>query len=168
MQSGFTQFKELGTRELRRLARDVSLLRTALGVTMCTAVLLGLFFYQLDNRIPGEFQVVLCHLPRRRTTQKPIHTSDPCTGTQNRAGVLFFLVIWFSLTSMSVLGLFLDDRERFVNEHLSGYYSFAPYYCARVFSDLLSLRLLPPCLFTLLCYFTIGLQVVRGATQQPP
>lgn len=41
-------------------------------------------------------------------------------GIQNRIGVLFMICVFFSLTSMSALPVFVAERAMFVREHQSG------------------------------------------------
>jgi len=128
-----TQFRYLVGRSLKYVARAPTTVITTLFLALVLGVLLGVVFYQVDVGIPG---------------------------TQNRAGVLFFMVIYWSLTSLTALSVFISHRAVFEKELVAGYYEAAVYFWAQVLSDIISLRILPPLIFGLICYFMIGLQPI--------
>lgn len=42
------------------------------------------------------------------------------SGIQNRIGALFFLCVFYSLTSMSCLGIFVAERRMYLREYAAG------------------------------------------------
>jgi len=54
--------------------------------------------------------------------------------------------------------MFISHRTIFEKELAAGYYTSDVYFWAQVLADLISLRILPPLIFGLICYFMIGLQ----------
>ena len=122
---GFAQFELLTRRGLRQGLRDPSLMFLQLVVTLVVAVITGLLFYQLGMDL---------------------------TGVHNRTGLLFFVVIYFSLISMSSIGAIINDKETFLRERAAGLYTTEPFFASKVLCDLLPLRLLPPTLFGLVIY----------------
>lgn len=121
----------LCVRHLRHISRDLTLVMTHMCVTVIMGAVLGGIFWQMDNKIPG---------------------------IQNRVGLLFFLTIYFSLTSMSALGTFVNLRKLYWRERASHYYGPFPYFISAIMSDLLPLRVLPPLMFGVICYFMVGFQ----------
>jgi len=79
-------------------------------------------------------------------------------GIQDRFGSLYFMLLYLSLSSLSSLPLWHDDRLIFVRERASGAYGTPAYFTAVVLFDFVPLRLLPPLLFTLVSYPMIGLR----------
>eukprot|EP01045_Picozoa_sp_COSAG04_P002334 COSAG04_NODE_84_length_27625_cov_23.289835_9_plen_923_part_00 len=94
------QFELLCRRGFRHVFRDSSLMFLQLGVTLLVAVITGLLF---------------------------LHPGLDLTGVHNRTGLLFFVVIYFSLISMSSIGAIVADKETFVRERSAGMYSTEPY-----------------------------------------
>jgi len=125
------QFYYLFQRGLRNLSRDLSLFLLTTFFSVAISVFVGLVFYQIDDRIPG---------------------------LQNRFGLMFFLCIYFCLTSLSGLGKFVGNRTVFQREMDSGYYRVLPYYLSECLSDLVPLRVLPPIIFALILTPLVGLQ----------
>lgn len=79
-------------------------------------------------------------------------------GIQDRFGSLFFTLLYLSLSSLSSLPVWRDDRLIFLRERSSGCYDTLAYFIAVVAFDILPLRLLPPALFSILSYPMIGLR----------
>jgi ATP-binding cassette subfamily G (WHITE) protein 2 len=94
---------------------------------------------------------------------KDIHEKDAETaGTQDRFGIMFFLVLYLSLLALTSLPLWREDQLLFVAERGSGIYSTSPYVLASLLFDVLPYRLLPPLAFTLVSYPLIGLNDLPG------
>lgn len=125
------QFYYLFQRGLRNLSRDLSLFLLTTLFSVLISVFVGLVFYQIDDSIPG---------------------------LQNRFGLMFFLCIFFCLTSLSSLGKFVGNRTVFKREMDSGYYRVLPYYLSECLTDLVPLRILPPIIFALILTPMVGLQ----------
>ena len=94
---------------------------------------------------------------------KDIHHLDQETaGTQDRFGIMFFLVLYLSLLSLTSLPIWREDQQLFVAERGSGIYSTGPYVVATILFDVLPYRLLPPVAFTWIAYPLIGLNDQEG------
>lgn len=78
-------------------------------------------------------------------------------GAQNRLGVLFFLLLFLSLMSLSSLPVWHDERLLFRRERDASTYGTSAYFVAVYAFDILPLRVLPPTFFALLAYRAIGL-----------
>jgi len=117
-------------RTFRHVAREPSLLMTQLAVTVFVALFLGGVFFQLNSYLDG---------------------------TQNRTGVLFFMTIFFSLVSMSSLGILVSERVIFLRERDAQFYTPLPYFLSQLTCDMLPLRVLPPLLFGAISYWMMGL-----------
>ena len=101
------------------------------GITWLVGLLLGLTYRNVDTGIPGS---------------------------QNRMGVLFFMVIYFTLVSMSSIGTFVAELDLFQRERARGYYSTLPFFAAKCLTDIVPFRVLPPMVFGAISYWLIGLQ----------
>lgn len=84
-------------------------------------------------------------------------------GIQNRFGMLFFMMLFLSLMSLSSLPIWSEDMVLFFRERDSGAYSTSPYFLAHVLFDVLPLRAFPPLLFTLITYPATGLHSSSAA-----
>ena len=85
-------------------------------------------------------------------------TGKDTGGIQDRFGSLFFTLLYLSLSSLSSLPVWRDDRLIFMRERSSGCYQTFAYFIAVVLFDILPLRLLPPALFSIVSYPMIGLR----------
>jgi hypothetical protein len=121
----FIIFWLLCSRGFRQVCRDPSLMFLQLFVTILVAVATGLFFWHLGTDL---------------------------TGIHNRTGLLFFVVVYFSLISMSSIGAIIADKQIFLRERAAALYSTEPYFASKIICDLLPLRLLPPVIFGLIVY----------------
>lgn len=80
-------------------------------------------------------------------------------GAQNRFGLLFFVLLYLTMLSMSSLPVWRDERRRFLLEINEGLYGRRPYFAAVATADLLLIRALPPMVLTLALYPLSGLSV---------
>jgi len=136
----YQQLVQIFARRYRALARASG--RKAVSSTMlhflisvAVALLVGGIFYQVKNDI---------------------------SGIQNRVGMLYFVIIYYSLTAISATPVFLS-RQIFRREIFAGYYSATPYWLAEVLADILPLRIMPPLAFGMILYWLVGLQDDAGA-----
>jgi hypothetical protein len=94
---------------------------------------------------------------------RDIHSKDEVTaGTQDRFGIMFFLVLYLSLLALTSLPLWREEQLLFVAERGSGLYSTSAYVLASMLCDVLPYRLLPPVAFTAISYPLIGLNALPG------
>ena len=98
--------------------------------TACASVALGLIFWN-----------------SRRDT----------SGIQNRMGVLFFIILYLTLMSLSSLPLWKEDQILFRRERASGVYGTNAYFTAVVLFDVIILRVIPPIFFAVVTYWMVGL-----------
>nr|XP_038948167.1 ATP-binding cassette, subfamily G (WHITE), member 3-like 4 isoform X2 [Rattus norvegicus] len=80
---------------------------------------------------------------------------NDCNEVRIRAGLLYLLTIFQSLTSVFAGVLFVINRHRFLHEHTSGYYRVSCYFFGKLLADLIPRRLLPSTI-VLITYFIAG------------
>lgn len=100
-------------------------------VTVFFAVIVGALYWQIGN--------------------------DSTSGIQNRVGVLFFLVTNMLFSNAAASELFIKERVIFIHESASGYYRVSTYFLAKIFCDLLPMRMIPTLIYCLISYWMIGL-----------
>lgn len=88
-------------------------------------------------------------------------TQDNVNGSQNRAGVMFYSCVYFSLVAMSALPTLIADRLKYQQEIAGGQYSATNYFFSKALLDLLLWRSAAPLLFALCSYFVINLDPDR-------
>lgn len=88
------------------------------------------------------------------------------TGTQNRFGVLFFMVTNTIFSAMTSLEVFVAEKDLFTHQYASGYYRASPYFLAKLLADTLPLRTFGPFLFASVTYWMTGLKPEFGAFVQ--
>ncbi|XP_052591567.1 ATP-binding cassette sub-family G member 3-like isoform X2 [Peromyscus californicus insignis] len=81
---------------------------------------------------------------------------NDCTEVQTRAGLLFVVTIFQTITSVSAGELFVIDEDRFLHEHTSGYYRVPPYFLGKLLAELVPRRLLPSTIFTVIVFSIAG------------
>ena len=124
------QFLILSQRTWRNLYRNPMLMLTHYAVAVVLAVLSGWLFYGVTDDI-GAFQ--------------------------NRLGLFFFLLALFGFSTLTSLTVFSSERLIFVRERANGYYSPITYFAAKVFFDVVPLRLIPPIVMGIIVYPLAGL-----------
>jgi len=78
-------------------------------------------------------------------------------GIQNRMGVLFFIILYLTLMSLSSLPIWKEDQILFRRERASGVYGTNAYFSAVVLFDVVILRVIPPLFFACVTYWMVGL-----------
>jgi len=79
-------------------------------------------------------------------------------GIQNRTGVMFFLIMNMIFSNLSAIVVFINEREIFRHESANGYYRVSSYFIAKLFCDILPMRIIPLVVFAVIAYFMIGLR----------
>eukprot|EP00732_Lithocolla_globosa_P001710 Lithocolla_globosa_v1_NODE_916_length_3084_cov_13.984483.p1 type:complete len:960 gc:universal NODE_916_length_3084_cov_13.984483:2956-77(-) len=79
-------------------------------------------------------------------------------GTQNRLGLLLFLLILLAFASLSTIGAVGQDRIPFLHERAAGFYHPLVYYVIKVIFHLFPLRLLPTLIMGSVVYLMASLQ----------
>ncbi|KAJ3146015.1 ATP-binding cassette sub- G member 1 [Geranomyces variabilis] len=132
-----TQYRFLVGREGRNSLRNPLVLRAKFGQTIIMSLIIGLLFLNTKDK-------------------------KGYAATQNRQGVLFFLVINQVMSStMSILSIFAQDKLVFAREHGSGYYSLAAFFFAKIGVELPSQIFFPFATATII-YWMVGLQANGG------
>ncbi|KAH9519810.1 ATP-binding cassette sub- G member 2 [Bulinus truncatus] len=80
------------------------------------------------------------------------------SGIQNRVGAFFFIIMNQVFGNMSAVELFIKERAVFIHENVSGYYRVSAYFLAKVFCDVIPLRMVPVIIFSCIVYFMLGLR----------
>jgi len=126
----WSQFSILSSRTWKNLYRNPMLLLAHYVVAIVLALLCGFLFFHVTNSI---------------------------SGFQNRMGLFFFVLALFGFSTLSSLTVFSQERMLFLRERANGYYSPITYFCAKVFFDLVPLRILPPIILGAIVYPMVGL-----------
>jgi energy-coupling factor transporter ATP-binding protein EcfA2 len=124
------RFLTLLGRGVRNLWRDPRLLLLQLTVTAAIALLMGVIFFDVNKQL---------------------------SGIQNRVGLLFFLIIYFSFVSLSSIGVLVADRTLFLRERAAHYYDTPAYFAVKLLCDVLPLRVLPALALGAVVYWMVGL-----------
>ena len=74
-----------------------------------------------------------------------------------RLGVLFFLLLYLSLLSLTSLPVWREDRRLFLSESMGGAYGHLPYFTSVALADVLLVRVVPPLAFAVVAYPLMGL-----------
>ncbi|CAN0017439.1 unnamed protein product, partial [Ectocarpus fasciculatus] len=72
-------------------------------------------------------------------------------------GVLFFLLLYLALLSLTSLPVWREDRRLFLSEAMGGAYGHLPYFTSVALADILLIRVLPPLAFAVMGYPLMGL-----------
>lgn len=124
------QFAILSQRTWRNLYRNPMLMLMHYAISILLGVLCGYLFYGL---------------------------TDDIKGFQNRLGLFFFILALFGFSTLTSLTVFSTERLLFLRERANGYYHPVTYFAAKVVSDIVPLRLLPPIIMGLIVYPMTGL-----------
>lgn len=128
----WTEMFYVSQRTLRCSFRNPTLMVMQTIVPVCMAILVGALYFNTDR------------------------TYD--NGTKNRLGAVFFIVANQVFLNLSALELFIKERQLFLHEVASGYYTCKIYFICKLLCDILPLRSIPSVLFSLIAYFMIQFQ----------
>ncbi|XP_065904845.1 broad substrate specificity ATP-binding cassette transporter ABCG2-like isoform X4 [Dysidea avara] len=130
-----TQSLYLLGRGMKSLTRDPSAGISVWMLNIILGLFTGIIFFQLEH---GENALL------------------------DRAGAIFFCMICNMFSVATSLELFISERALFIHENSSGFYRVSSYFVAKVFGDLIPLRLIPIPLFSVIAYWMVGLQADAG------
>lgn len=88
--------------------------------------------------------------------------TDLQSGYQNRIGAFFFIVMNLVFGNMDSIELFIKERHIFIHENISGFYPASSYFMAKLFCDVIPMRVIPTCIFAVISYWMIGFQSDAG------
>jgi len=120
----------LARRTMLNNFRNPSLIRLQYLTTVILGFLMGLIFYRL---------------------------SYDARGTQDRFGVLFFIISLLTFSTMSSIDLFFHDRAIFVRERATGMYSTSAYFIVKSMCDIIPMRVIPAILLGAIPYYMMNL-----------
>jgi ATP-binding cassette, subfamily G (WHITE), member 2 len=131
--TGFlTQLRYVSKRTILNLVRNPQTSMLQLVIVLFFALIVGVIYLQLDDNVDSAIQ--------------------------NRVGAFFFIIMNQVFGNLSAVELFIKERSIFVHESASGFYRVSAYFFAKVFCDLVPMRLVPLSAFCVITYFMIGLQ----------
>lgn len=84
-------------------------------------------------------------------------------GTEDKAGMMTFLLLVIAFSSLSSLDLFISEKKLFCSERENGYYSTGAYFIVKVMFDLVPLRIVPTLLLSSSIYYPMGLRIDGSA-----
>lgn len=134
--SFFEQLSILCSRSFKNIYRNPKLLLGNYILTVLLGTFLGVLYYKVENDI---------------------------SGFQNRMGLFFFILTYFGFVTFTGLSSFSLERIIFLKERSNNYYSPLAYYCSKIISDVLPLRVIPPVILTLIVYPLVGLNMRDNA-----
>ncbi|KAG5490171.1 hypothetical protein JKF63_00290 [Porcisia hertigi] len=125
-----TQVRCIAMRYLRNRRRDPIATYVTISSAVIFAVLTGTIYYQVG------------------------YSQD---SIRSRMGVLFFVMMISTFSSLGSLEMFLTDRAIYAREHRNGLYSTSAYYVGKVIQDV-PIGVLMNSVFNLIVYLLVGLQ----------
>lgn len=126
-----TQVRCIALRYLRNRRRDPVATYVSISSAFIFAFLTGTIYYQVGN------------------TQDSI---------RSRMGVLFFIMMISTFSSLGSLEMFLTDRAIYAREHRNGMYSTSAYYVGKVIQDV-PIGIIVNAGFVAIVYLLVGLQL---------
>ena len=124
-------------------------------------------FFVLSRRswrsLMGSYYLIACHAAAAwflGVVLMNLYTSQKLdlSGTENKAGMITFLLLIVAFSSVSCLELFISEKKLFILERENGYYATIPYFATKVLFDYIPLRMVPTLLITSVIYFPMGLR----------
>ncbi|XP_067672011.1 broad substrate specificity ATP-binding cassette transporter ABCG2-like isoform X3 [Haliotis asinina] len=124
------QFVVVAGRTLRNILRNPHAAMMQVFMMLLFAIIVGAVYFQLDT--------------------------SAASGIQNRVGAFFFMVMNQIFGNLSAVEIFLRERSMFMHENVSGFYRVSSFFLAKVFCDLVPMRLVPTAVFSSVVYWLIG------------
>jgi ABC-2 type transporter len=125
------QLALLSRRKARNTVRHPWLFVASFAATLATALLMGAVYARMGRMTPG---------------------------IQDRFASFFFTILYLSLSSLSSLPIWQEERALCARERAAGVYGSAAYVATTVTFDLLTLRILPPLFLATVGYSMMGLR----------
>lgn len=86
------------------------------------------------------------------------HEGLDLAGTEDKAGMITFLLLIVAFSSISCLELLVSERRVFSSDYDRGLYGVVPYFAVKVFFDFVPHRILPTAILAVTSYFPMGLR----------
>ena len=90
------------------------------------------------------------------------------TGALNRMGVMTFLLLLVSLSSLSVIDSIVIERDHFKEERANQMYTSTEYYLTKLLLDWVFVRTVPTLCLTAFSYLSIGLRTEQSGPAENP
>ena len=132
MPSVRAQVSAVAGRCVAALARHPMLIYGQCFVSLVIAVLTAAFFSNLDTKFSQA-------------------------GVQERAGVVFFVLVYFLLNALVSMGMWQEERLLYLREHQANCYSAGPYLFAKVVFNIIPVQCMSTTTFVAIAYFFVGL-----------
>ncbi len=129
--SRFWQFIILFQRAVQRSVRNPALVMSNVGLSIAVAALIASLYESMVMDLDGLI---------------------------SRAGLFFFSLSFFMLSTIVAFGLWQEEKLLFLHERSSSIYSPSIYFLARTLADILLLQLLPVCCFCIVMYYPSNLR----------
>ena len=126
------QFIAVAARCTATLARHKMLLLGNVLVSALIAAMSGIIYHGVDKNV----------------TQ---------SGIQIRAGVVFFVLVYFLLNALVSMSLWLEERALYLREHKANCYAPGPYLLAKVFFNFAPIQICSTIVYVAVSYFWVGL-----------
>ncbi|XP_077999180.1 broad substrate specificity ATP-binding cassette transporter ABCG2-like [Glandiceps talaboti] len=127
------QLSYLSRRTVMNLIRNPFISVMQMVIMLIFAAVVGIIYWQVDDSLSS--------------------------GIQNRVGAFFFIIMNMVFGNLSAVELFIQERVLFLHESASGYYRVSAFFIAKVFCDLIPMRIIPTTIFATVTYFMIGFQL---------
>ncbi|XP_033108287.1 broad substrate specificity ATP-binding cassette transporter ABCG2-like isoform X2 [Anneissia japonica] len=128
--SFMTQLAVVSKRSVLNVIRNPAASTIQLFTMVIFGLIVGGIYFQLDN--------------------------SSSAGIQNRVGAFFFLIMNMIFGNLGAVEVFIRERVIFRHESASGFYRVSCYFFAKVFCDLIPMRVLPTLVFSSITYWMIG------------
>eukprot|EP00939_MAST-03C_sp_MAST-3C-sp1_P000902 g902.t1 len=125
------QFAVLIQRECREAIRSPTLALANIGLAAACGLCCAVLYHGMERSLPG---------------------------LESRAGLMFFSLSYFMLSTIVTLGIMKEARLLYLHEHSSRLYDCFPYFVSRLLVDTLINRLVPVCIYAVLLYRSSNLR----------
>ncbi|KAM6177401.1 broad substrate specificity ATP-binding cassette transporter ABCG2-like [Erethizon dorsatum] len=125
------QLRWISWRSFKNFLGDRQTSITQIVITIIEPLLIGAFFLGMKN---------------------------DCVIIQNRTWMFYVVILCHTYSCLSAMELFLEEKQLFMHEYVSGYYRVSSYFLGKLLSDLVPRRLLQSFIFTCILYIMVGLK----------
>jgi hypothetical protein len=115
------------------------------------------------SSLMGSYYLIVCHASATVFLGTMLsllyqNTTLDLVGTEDKAGMVTFLLLVVGFSSISSLDLFISEKKLYVLERDNGYYRSGAYYITKIIFDFVPLRIFPACILGAVTYFPMGLR----------
>jgi ABC-type multidrug transport system ATPase subunit/ABC-type multidrug transport system permease subunit len=115
------------------------------------------------NSLMGSYYLIVCHACATLflgVVLSFLYQKEALdlSGTEDKAGMMTFLLLVVGFSSISSLDLFMSEKRLYVIERDNGYYRSGAFYFTKILFDFLPLRIVPSAILAAVTYFPMGLR----------